>query len=275
MAHRYFAALVGLLVAWTCWTAWREGRRALAAAGGALFATQVLVGAAYIASTGAALFQGAHLALASATWCVLVALAAASAHEALEERASLRDLVTLTKPPIIALLLVTALGAMFLAAGGAPPLGATLAVLVGGTLGAGGANALNHYFDRDIDEVMQRTRRRPLPAHRVSPRDALSFGVALVVGAFAVLALFANLLAAAILLYAIATVALTVLLFVTRAAGGVYLAAALALGALFIAYATQYLRDVARSSARRVYVYSILYLAGLFAAMIVDAALRA
>jgi protoheme IX farnesyltransferase len=79
----------------------------------------------------------------------------------------------------------------------------------------------------------------------------------------------------AILLYAVATVALTVLLFVTRAAGGLYLVAAVLLGAVFIAYAAQYLLDAARVSARRVYLYSILYLAALFTAMIVDASVRA
>ena len=77
-----------------------------------------------------------------------------------------------------------------------------------------------------------------------------------------------------ILLYAVATVAFTVLLFVTRAAGPLYLISALVLGAIFIAYATQYLLDAARASARRVYLYSIVYLAALFVAMIVDASLR-
>ena len=78
--------------------------------------------------------------------------------------------VALTKPRIIELLLVTTLPVMFLAAGGLPDLWLVVATLVGGTLAAGSANALNCYFDRDIDERMRRTRRRPLPAHAVSPR---------------------------------------------------------------------------------------------------------
>jgi protoheme IX farnesyltransferase len=78
----------------------------------------------------------------------------------------------------------------------------------------------------------------------------------------------------AILLYAVATVALTVLLFVTRAAGALYLVAAVLLGAAFIAYAARYVLDAARASARRVYLFSIVYLAALFVAMIVDATLR-
>src|SRR5439155_555326 len=199
LTHRYLVVLVGVVVAICAAAAWREGRRVLSAIIAALFAGQVIVGGSYLLSAGAAIFQGTHLALASATWCVAVGLAAVSTRGAVDGP-SVRDLLRLTKPPIIALLLVTALGAMFLAAGGAPPLQPALAVLVGGALGAGGANALNHYFDRDIDEVVSRTRRRQLPAHRISPRDALAFGIALVVVAFAVLAIFANLLSAALVL---------------------------------------------------------------------------
>jgi heme o synthase len=87
--------------------------------------------------------------------------------------------VALTKPRIIELLLVTTLPVMFLAARGVPGLWRVAATLVGGTLAAGSANALNCYFDRDIDERMRRTRRRPLPAHQVNPRSALVFGGAL------------------------------------------------------------------------------------------------
>jgi protoheme IX farnesyltransferase len=76
--------------------------------------------------------------------------------------------------------------------------------LVGGTLAAGSANAINCYLDRDIDELMARTRRRPLPAHEVPPENAVVFGVALGVAAFLVLAYFANLVAAFLALLAIA-----------------------------------------------------------------------
>ena len=79
----------------------------------------------------------------------------------------LSDYATLTKPPIIVLLLLTALGGMFLATQGVPPLGLALLVCMGGAMGAGGANALNHYWDRDIDLKMTRTWQRPLPAHRI------------------------------------------------------------------------------------------------------------
>ncbi len=90
-----------------------------------------------------------------------------------------RAYVALTKPRIIELLLVTTVPVMFLAAGGVPPLPPVFATLVGGTLAAGSANTLNCVIDRDIDEAMRRTRRRPLPAHVVSPRAALVFGVSL------------------------------------------------------------------------------------------------
>ena len=98
------------------------------------------------------------------------------------------DYLALTKPPIISLLLVTAIGGMFLAASGVPPLTTLLLVCVGGALGAGGANAINHYLDQDIDALMTRTASRPVPGHRIRPRLALTFGIVLNVVAFAVLA---------------------------------------------------------------------------------------
>ncbi len=98
-------------------------------------------------------------------------------------RASVRDVlaayVGLTKPRIIELLLLTTVPVMFLAQRGVPPLGLVVATVVGGTLSAGSANALNCVYDADIDERMRRTRRRALPRHIVSSRAALVFGLAL------------------------------------------------------------------------------------------------
>jgi heme o synthase len=102
----------------------------------------------------------------------------------------------LTKPRIIELLLITTVPPMVVAAHGLPPLWLTIATLVGGSLSAGGANAINCYIDRDIDQVMTRTRKRPLPAHRVTPLNALIFGSTLGVLAFAFLWATVNLLAA-------------------------------------------------------------------------------
>ncbi|HEV7824421.1 MAG TPA: heme o synthase [Mycobacteriales bacterium] len=117
--------------------------------------------------------------------------------------AVVRAYVALTKPRIIELLLVTTVPAMFLAAAGLPSLWTIVATLVGGTLAAGSANALNCYVDRDIDQVMKRTSNRPLPQHSVPPRSALVFG--LVLGVVSVVLLWAstNLLAAALALFAI------------------------------------------------------------------------
>jgi heme o synthase len=104
--------------------------------------------------------------------------------------------VALTKPRIIELLLVTTLPTMFVAARGVPSIGLMVATLVGGTLAAGGANAINMYVDRDIDAVMHRTSRRPLVTGAVTPPAALVFALALEVLAFGELWLAVNLLAA-------------------------------------------------------------------------------
>jgi heme o synthase len=118
--------------------------------------------------------------------------------------ARVRDVVTaylgLTKPRIIELLLVTTVPAMFLAAGGVPPLTVVLFTMVGGCLAAASANAFNCVLDRDIDERMRRTRRRPLPRHAVGPLGATVFGVILGIAATLWLGYFVNWLSAALAL---------------------------------------------------------------------------
>ena len=104
--------------------------------------------------------------------------------------------VSLMKPRIIELLLITTIPVMFLAEQGVPDLWLVVATVVGGTLSAGAANTLNCYIDRDIDAVMHRTSRRPLVTGTVSPRGALLFGVALTVGSTAWLGLLVNWLSA-------------------------------------------------------------------------------
>jgi protoheme IX farnesyltransferase len=106
--------------------------------------------------------------------------------------------IALTKPRIIELLLITTLPAMILAARGWPGWKLVIATLVGGYLAAGGAGAINCYIDRDIDSLMARTRKRPLVTGAVTPRRALTFGIALGVLAFAEMTLFVNLLSAAL-----------------------------------------------------------------------------
>jgi protoheme IX farnesyltransferase len=269
------------------------------------------------------------------------------------------------------LLLITALGGMFLAAQGHPKLSVLLLVCAGGALGAGGANALNHYLDKDIDELMSRTRQRPVPGQRIPPLMALAFGVLLNVVAFALLTTWVNLLAAVltlvatlfyvivytswlkrtstqniviggaagavppvvgwaavtggldlsalylfaiiffwtpphfwalalliqkdyeqaripmlpvvagrkhtvlnIFLYSLVLVALTLVFAITATVGLVYLGAAAALGAIFVAMAWQLMRGEEARQARKLYLYSLLYLALLFVAMIVDSTVR-
>ncbi|WP_448062787.1 heme o synthase [Cellulomonas hominis] len=116
--------------------------------------------------------------------------------------------LALTKPRVIELLLVTTLPTMVLAQGGFPSVWLILATLVGGAAAAGSANVLNCYLDRDIDQVMNRTKRRPLVTGEITPRAALVFGLVLGVGSLAWLALAVNtasalLTAAAILIYVV------------------------------------------------------------------------
>jgi protoheme IX farnesyltransferase len=110
--------------------------------------------------------------------------------------------VALMKPRIIELLLVTTVPVMFLAAGGVPELSTVLATIVGGTLSAGSANALNCVVDADIDQRMRRTRSRPLPRHRVSRRAALAFGIGLGVVSTLLLGVTVNWVSAALALTA-------------------------------------------------------------------------
>ena len=110
--------------------------------------------------------------------------------------------VGLTKPRVIELLLLTTVPVMFFAARGIPPLGLVAATVVGGTLSAGSASALNCVYDRDIDEQMRRTRRRALPRHIVSPRAALVFGLVLGVLSTVVLGFWVNWLSAGLALLA-------------------------------------------------------------------------
>ncbi len=110
--------------------------------------------------------------------------------------------VNLTKPRVIELLLLTTVPVMFFAQRGVPDLGLVAATVVGGTLSAGAANALNCVYDRDIDEHMRRTRRRALPRHIVTPRNALIFGLLMVVGSTLMLGFLVNWLSSALALAA-------------------------------------------------------------------------
>ncbi len=275
------------------------------------------------------------------------------------------DYVTLTKPRVQLLLLLTTVATMEVA--GDPSLGLILLTLLGGALSAGGAGAVNHWYDRDIDVQMARTATRPIPAGRISPRAALIFGITLAVLSFVQLSLTVNVLAASlalsgflgyvfvytlwlkrstpqniviggaagavpplvgwaavtgsldpaalylfaivfywtpphfwalsllmkdeyakvdipmlpvvrgedetrrqITLYSFLLVAITFLPFAGRLFDGLYAAAAAVLGGVFLWLAVRLQRRPDRRAALRLYLYSLLYLALLFAAMVAD-----
>jgi heme o synthase len=221
-AHRLMSVVVAVLIAWTAVATVRatDARlpRRLAHWMGILIVVQIALGGLNVVSRLSAFFVVPHLAVGAALWGLSVWLLLATrrlrpsevrAVVAEDDRSrgpmdTVRAYIALTKPRIIELLLITTVPTMVLAHGGIPSLWLVAAVVVGGTLAAGGANAINMYVDRDIDDVMRRTRHRPLPRHAVPPDRALAFGIALSVAAFAFLALTVNLLSAVLALSATA-----------------------------------------------------------------------
>ena len=286
----------------------------------------------------------------------------------LDVRALFADHLALTKPPIVLLLLVTALGGLFMAARGAPPLGVTLWVLCCGAMAAGGANSINHALERDVDGLMRRTSRRPVATNRISARAAILQGLVFNAVAFALLTYYVNPLTAlltlsatlfyvlvytkwlkrtstqniviggaagavppmagwaavtggldlpavylfaiiffwtpphfwalslllkddyaragipmlpvvrgvpetvrSILLYSVLLVALTVMFFLLPEVGLVYLIFAVPLGGALLWFAWRLWRTVGERGAKPLYLYSLLYLALLFAGVMIDA----
>jgi heme o synthase len=278
------------------------------------------------------------------------------------------DYIELTKPKVQSLLLLSTVTTMEVA--GSPPLSKILLTCLGGYLSAGGAGAVNHYYDRDIDARMARTASRPIPAGRIAPRAALVYGLVLSALSFALLSLTVNILAASlalggfvgyvgvytvwlkrrtpqniviggaagampplvgwaatrgslswtalylfaivfywtpphfwalsllmkdeyaqagipmmpvvrgeqetrrqILLYTLLLYAMSQLPFCAGAFGGIYLAASMVLGCAFIGGALMLYRRADRRTALRLYLFSLLYLALLFGAMVADAKL--
>jgi heme o synthase len=156
----------------------------------------VLFGAAALVTA-----PGVHLALAALAFASSLVLAAATYRGEPAPRSSWRDYVTLTKPRIMSLLLITGLCAMFVGAQGAPRAWLVLVTMTGLALACGGASALNHVLDRDIDKLMgKRTRARPLAAGRMPASRALEFGLTLSAFSFVLLASLVNILAAVLAL---------------------------------------------------------------------------
>ena len=108
----------------------------------------------------------------------------------------IKDYTTLTKPKVNLLLVITALSAIFLASNNLPSLQVLVAVIVGGTLASGGAGAINHSIDKEIDTTMKRTSKRPVAGDRISRTNALIFGITLNILSFLLLFFLTNLLAA-------------------------------------------------------------------------------
>ena len=236
--HRYVAAVVGIIVLITVAAGWRTQRHRPAVARialwmGVLFIIQVGVGALLVFTVLAPWARTLHVAIGAMVWALSVALAVGSYYEARSAgrgavpgtpadpgqggaRAktstgdTVRAYVALTKPRIIELLLITTVPAMVLATRDLP--GMTMPewfrlafwTLTCGTLAAGAANAINQYLDRDIDLLMSRTRKRPLPANQVPPENAMVFGIVLGVISVALMAWTVNLVAAFLTLLAIA-----------------------------------------------------------------------
>ena len=217
LLHRGVAAVIGLLVVMSLLSVLARHRRepavrATVALTLAALAFQVAVGAAVVTLHLPAVLRGLHLALASAVWSGTVILAVIAsrlppAEQPLEIRDGRRsagrpvrdvvlDYISLAKPRIIPLLLITALGGMMMAERGWPSTGLVLLTLLGGALAAAGAGAINCWIDRDLDREMLRTRRRPLPDGRIAPSHALIFGIGLGLAAFLLLAFWVNVLAA-------------------------------------------------------------------------------
>jgi protoheme IX farnesyltransferase len=145
--------------------------------------------------------DGWHLAAAAVAFASTLVLTALAFRGEAAPVGNWRDYVTLTKPRIMSLLLLTGVCGMFVGAQGVPPLGDLAALVVGLALACGGASALNHVIDRDIDALMgERTRARPVTAGRVPPAYALEFGLALSALSFVLLAGVVNVLTATLAL---------------------------------------------------------------------------
>ena len=186
-AHRGLAALALPPLAALVAAAWVEYRRLLVPSVTALVA---FLAAALVIS------KPAHLALAGLSLAATLVVTAETFRGEPVAPASWRDYVTLTKPRIMSLLLLTGAAGMFVGAEGVPPLGTFAVTMAGLALACGGASALNHVLDRDIDRHMRRTDRRPVAADRVVPTRALEFGLALSALSFVLLASLVNVLTA-------------------------------------------------------------------------------
>ena len=190
-AHRVLAAVALPLLAALVAAGWVAHRRLLVPA---LVALLSFLGAAL------AISLPAHLALAGVSLASALVLVVQTFRGEPVGRATWRDYVTLTKPRIMSLLLLTGAAGMFVGAQGVPPLGIFVVTMAGLALACGGSSALNHVLDRDLDRLMRRTGHRPVAEDRVTPERALEFGLTLMAFSFVLLASLVNVLTAALAL---------------------------------------------------------------------------
>ncbi len=192
VAHRALVLVALPLLVATALGAWFAHRDAFPLAASALVVFLAAVASWWSASL--------HLALAGAALALIVLTTARLYRGAPTAPVAWRDYVALTKPRIMSLLLLTGAAGMFVGAQGVPDLGLFAATMLGLALACGGASALNHVLDRDIDRSMGRTSRRPVAGGRVSPELALEFGLALSALSFVILGSLVNVLAAVLAL---------------------------------------------------------------------------
>jgi len=209
LLHRLSAAASSVLVLALLFQAWKTQRDhhlllPLTTATVVLFFAQAFVGAILATKGFGADYQVFHSLTALALWVALVALVVAAGYLAkasvafppIDVPQRLKDFLILTKPLIVGLLLVTTFSGLVAGGKAWPSPWLTFWALLGGALAAGGSGALNQYIDRDLDKHMQRTSKRPMAAGRMTPAEGLSFGLALCIISFYLLAGFVNFLAA-------------------------------------------------------------------------------
>jgi protoheme IX farnesyltransferase len=209
LAHLLLAAMTSVFMILLLRQAWRVYREhnlllPLTTVSGVLFFGQALIGAVESASSYAMHLVVLHALTALALWVSLGVLVFVSGIQeetrvevgSLDVRRRWKDLFLITKPLIVALLLMTTYGGLVAGNKAWPSAALAFWTLLGGALAAGGSSALNQYIDRELDRQMQRTSRRPLAEGRLTAPEGLSFGLALCLASYYVLAGFVNLLAA-------------------------------------------------------------------------------
>ncbi len=207
--HRVSAGLSAILVLTLLFQAWRTQRDhrlllPLTTVTVALFFAEAFVGGIQVTRGFPVDLMVMHALTAFALWAALVGLVLAAGIYAkdsvefppLNVRERLQDFLILTKPIIVLLLLVTTFAGMVTGVRAWPSLSLAFWTMLGGAFAAGGSGAINQYIDRDLDKNMQRTAKRPMAAGRMTPAEGLSFGLALCIASFYIMAGFVNLLAA-------------------------------------------------------------------------------